>query len=72
MSSAAAFAATEAIKAGEWDRHLAQIQMAVSDRLRVTDRTRTPNIPLPPGQVWVWMNDPVNEWQPRGTGVVFP
>lgn len=68
-ASAAAFAATEAIKAGEFDRHLHQIEDALRHRRMILDHRNKPSIPLPKGQVWVWMNHPLNRWEPRGTGV---
>lgn len=68
---AAAFAATSAIEAGEWDRHLMQISEAVHRRSMILNHNRKPSIPLPPGQVWVWMNHPLNRWEPRGTGVII-
>lgn len=71
--SAAAFAASEAIKGGEWDRFLAQIGSAVRERQMVLDHTRKPTIPLPPGQVWAWMHGPgTPHWEPRGTGALVP
>lgn len=75
--SAAAFAATEAILAGDWDRHLASLRMALFDRQRVLEDMSQP----PPKtremiasghQVWVGMNGPGKpHWEVRGTGVLL-
>lgn len=72
-ADAAAFAATEAIAAGEWDRHLLALWRAVRERRMLTDRSKPPTIPTPERhQVWVWMNGPgAPHWEIRGTGVIF-
>jgi hypothetical protein len=73
MSDAAAFAAAEAIRTGEWDEHLTTLEVLVKRRWDhiIHDHTTKPSLWLPEGQVWVWMNEPVNRWEPRGTGVVL-
>jgi hypothetical protein len=74
--ASAAFAATEAIRAGEWDGFLPQIRMALADRERVL---RNPDQPPPKTdamvasghQVWAWMNGPGKpHWEVRGTGMI--
>ena len=69
--SLAAFSTTEFIRHGQFDKHLDQIIGAAKVRRAVLAGERPPDIRLPEGQVWVWMNDPVNAWEPRGTGVVI-
>lgn len=70
-TDAAAFAALQAIESGEWDRHLQTLGLAIRDREAIYDQKRVPRRVLPPGQVWTWLNDPVNRWEPRGTGVIM-
>lgn len=74
MSDAVAFAASEAIAAGEWDRHLHTIQVALTRRRQELE---DPNHPPPRTtamiasghQVWAWMNGPGKpHWEVRGTG----
>ena len=71
--SAAAFAATEAIRAGEWDAYLHQIAFAVKARQKLLDPLKKPDIPLEPAQRWVWMTGPgMPHWEVVGTGAIFP
>lgn len=70
-TDSAAFTAYESIKAGEWDNHLLSLFIAIQDRQEIKDHTRKPRKSLPQGQVWVWMNAPANQWEPRGTGVIL-
>lgn len=75
MSAAAAFAATEMIKAGEWDPYLDKLRIAVRDRQQVLeDGTQPPpktiSMLASGHQVWVWMNGPGKpHWEVRGTGL---
>lgn len=73
MSSAAAFAANEAIRSGEFDSFLDELLRTVQARRELIDHSRKPKTWLPPGQVWAWMNGPgTPHWEPRGTGVILP
>lgn len=74
-SDAAAFAATEAIEAGEWDRHIGTLQGVLYRRLMVLqDRSKQPPRPasMEDHQVWAWMHGPgLGHWEIRSTGVVI-
>lgn len=72
MSDAAAFAAHEAIRAGNWDRHLTALMLAVRDRQEVLNPYRPPSLPLPSGQVWAWMGGATPpHWEACGTGALL-
>ena len=71
-ANAAAFAAVEAIRNGQWDAHLDQIGFAVLERKLMFDQSKKPAIKLPAGQVWAWMNGPgIPHWEVRGTGALW-
>lgn len=73
-TASAAFAASEAIRAGEWDDHLQQLAWEVKKRQELYDRARPPRLTTPPEkhQVWAWMNGPGRpHWEIRGTGLVL-
>lgn len=67
-----AFAAKLHIDAGDWDLFLDQIRFAVAERRVWINPAHPPKRPLPPGQVYVWMNGPgTPQWEVQGTGVVL-
>lgn len=75
MTDAAAFAAVEAIKAGEWDRALVPLLATVRERMALIDPSKpprmTPEMIASGHQVWVWMNGPgTPHWEVRGTGAL--
>lgn len=73
-AASAAFAAAEAIEAGEWDAHLGQVSAALRRRrLALSDPRQPPpktaEMEASGHQVWVWMNGPgKGHWEIRGTG----
>lgn len=72
-NAAFAFAAREAIEAGEWDRFLVSLAVAVRKRMELIDRSKKPSEPPPPYQHWVWMNGPgTPHWEIVGTGAILP
>lgn len=77
-SSAAAFAAFEAIRSGQWDAHMNQLMIAVGERSKILrDPTRPPpktQSMIESGhQVWAWMNGPgAPHWEAMGTGAIVP
>ena len=66
-AAAAAFAATECIKAGEWDGYLPELWRVVRERRMLTDRSKSPTIPTPERhQVWAWMTTRHAQRRPVG------
>jgi hypothetical protein len=75
--NAAAFAATESIRAGDWDAALIPLLQVIQDRRRRLEDMSEP----PPKtremiasghQVWVGMNGPGKpHWEVRGTGALL-
>ena len=71
---AAAFAASEAIRAGAFDLHLGAIMQSIRERRRLLDRGQPPlrtQEMCETAQVWVWMNrEDGGVWEIRGTGAI--
>jgi hypothetical protein len=65
-ASSASFAATEAIRAGDWDLFLPALEDVVNTRIHATEPERTPDMERQ-GQVWVWLRRV--GWTIKGTGV---
>lgn len=73
MSSAAAFAASQAITDGEWDKSLFPLLLAIKDRMELINHDKKPARSLPAGQIWVWMGGPgTPHWEVVGTGALPP
>ena len=70
-TSAAAFAAHEAIRSGEWDEFLPGLNEVLKERMRMLAPPKvTPEMEAS-GQVWVWIKGwgSPGGWEIRGTGV---
>jgi hypothetical protein len=71
--AALGFTCEAAIRSGLLDPWLIEIWRAVRYRRMILDPDRKPTIPLPRGQVWIWLNRPDgNHWRVVGTGAVVP
>ena len=72
---AAAFAAVEAIRAGDFDGYLGAITQTIRERRRLTDPSRPPLRTAKmdeTAQVWVWLNrEDGGAWEVRGTGAIL-
>jgi hypothetical protein len=69
--SAQAFAATEAIRSGDWDAFLPSLRRAVYDRAQLLNPKEEPSrVGLAPHQAWVWMDHSgTPHWEVKGTEV---
>lgn len=68
-----AFAATEAIRSGDWDDFIGPLFVAITKRRELYNQKKSPSrAGLEDHQVWAWMNGPGRpHWEVRGTGLVL-